>query len=169
MTPAEQFQALDERRIDLSFVCFQSRSSGSDLQWSRVGEDIVIGCGGSWDCARERIRNRSENSGIVVFRGDVRNCLPGYNEWLISTCRTAGFNPRILQDADREPAMISFVAAGLGVALLPEQIKRLPHEGVIFVPLRQKLTADSWAVWKTNNPADCLRQYIRIVKELSQN
>jgi len=44
----------------------------------------------------------------------------------------AGLTPRILQDADREPAVISFVAAGLGVALLPEQIKRLPHEGVIF-------------------------------------
>ena len=33
--------------------------------------------------------------------------------------------------------MISFVASGLGVALLPEQIKRLPHEEVTL--LRGKL------------------------------
>jgi DNA-binding transcriptional LysR family regulator len=92
---------------------------------------------------------------------------PGSDEWLIDVCRKAGFTPRILQDADREPAVISFVAAGLGVALLPEQIKRLPHEGVIFRPLRQRLIADSWAVWKVNNSSNCLKQYIQIVKELS--
>jgi DNA-binding transcriptional LysR family regulator len=63
--------------------------------------------------------------------------------------------------------VISFVAAGFGVALLPEQIKRLPHEGVIFRSLRQRLTADSWAVWKVNNSSACLKQYIQIVKELS--
>ena len=70
---------------------------------------------------------------------------PGSNDWLINTCREAGFTPRILQNADREPAVVSFVAArlGLGVALLPEQIKRLPHEGVIFRPLRRRLSADA--------------------------
>src|SRR5215472_4309307 len=36
-------------------------------------------------------------------------------------------------------AVISFVAAGLGAALVPEQIKRLPHEGVIFLSLRRRL------------------------------
>jgi len=39
---------------------------------------------------------------------------------------------------------ISFVAGGLGVALLPEQIKRVPHGGVIFRPLRRRLTVQSW-------------------------
>jgi DNA-binding transcriptional LysR family regulator len=72
-----------------------------------------------------------------------------------------------LFNADREPAVISFVAAGLGVAVLPEQIKRLSHQGVTFQRLRQRLTAESWAVWKVNNSSDCLKQYIRIVKELS--
>ena len=47
--------------------------------------------------------------------------------------------------------MISFVAAGLGVALLPQQIKRLPHQGVKFLPLQGRLTTESWAVWEGNN------------------
>jgi DNA-binding transcriptional LysR family regulator len=86
---------------------------------------------------------------------------------LINACREAGFTPKILQNADREPAVISFVAAGLGVALLPAQIKTLPHQGVIFRPLLRPLTADSWAVWNVNNSSDCLKQYIQIVKKLS--
>jgi hypothetical protein len=59
------------------------------------------------------------------------------------------------------------VAAGLGVALLPLQIKKLPHQGVIFRPLRQHLAADSWAVWNLDNSSDCLKHYVQIVKKLS--
>jgi hypothetical protein len=87
----------------------------------------------------------------MFFVGMSKKTYPGSNEWLIHACREADFAPRILQDADREPAVLSFVAAGLGVSLL----------------LRQCLTADSWAVWKGNNSSDCLKQYIQIVKELS--
>jgi DNA-binding transcriptional LysR family regulator len=169
MTPAEQFQALDERRIDLGFVCCHPRSSGSDLQWSRVGQDLVmVAVAAGTEIARESEIDLKDLEPLF-FVGMSENAYPGCNEWLISTCRTAGFNPRILQDADREPAVISFVAAGLGVALLSEKIKRLPHDGVIFVPLRQKLQVDSWAVWKANNPSDYLRQYVQIVKELAQS
>ena len=103
----------------------------------------------------------------MFFVGMSEKTYPGSHDWLINACREAGFTPRILQDADREPAVISFVAAGLGVALLPEQIKRLPHEGVIFRPLRRRPSADAWAIWKVNNSSDCLKQYIQIVKELS--
>ena len=30
MTPAEQYRALDERQIDLGFVCFRTTSTGTD-------------------------------------------------------------------------------------------------------------------------------------------
>jgi DNA-binding transcriptional LysR family regulator len=42
MTPAEQYQALNEHKIDLGFVCFRTRSVGSDLHWESVGHDIVM-------------------------------------------------------------------------------------------------------------------------------
>jgi hypothetical protein len=103
----------------------------------------------------------------MLFVGMSEKTYPGSNEWLIDACREAGFTPRILQDAAREPAVIRFVADRLGVALIPEQIKRLPHEGVIFLPLRRRLTAESRAVWKVNNASGCLKQYLQIVKEVS--
>jgi DNA-binding transcriptional LysR family regulator len=42
MTPAEQYQALEERKIDLGFVCFRARSTGSNLQSASVGQDIMM-------------------------------------------------------------------------------------------------------------------------------
>jgi DNA-binding transcriptional LysR family regulator len=167
MTPAEQYQALDERKIDLGFVPFRARLESGDLQSTSVGQDIMM-------VALAKVSQLTKKSKLdlkelepMFFVGMSQKTYPGSNEWLIKACREAGFTPRILQDADREPAVISFVAAGLGVAVLPEQIKRLPHQGVIFRPLRQRLTADLWAIWKGNNSSDCLKRYIRIVRELS--
>src|SRR6266481_8177370 len=168
MTPAEQYQALQERKIDLGFVCFRARSNGSDLRSASVGQDIMMVAVAEVNPLAKKAKIDLKDLEPMFFVGMSQKAYPGSNEWLIDVCREAGFSPRILQDADREPAVISFVAAGLGVALLPEQIKRLPHEGVIFRPLRQRLAADSWAVWKGNNSSDCLKQYIQIVKEVSK-
>lgn len=167
MTPTEQYHALEERKIDLGFVCFRARPTGSDLQWACVGHDAIMAAVAAGSPLARKAKIDLKDLEPMFFVGMSEKAYPGSNEWLIETCRGAGFTPRILQDADREPAVISFVAAGLGVALLPEQIKRLPHEGVIFRPLLRRLTADSWAIWRGNNSSDCLKQYIQIVRELS--
>jgi DNA-binding transcriptional LysR family regulator len=167
MTPTEQYHALDDGKIDLGFVSFRARATGSDLQTACVGHDTIVVALAAGNPLAKNPRIDLKDLEPMFFVGMSEKTYPGSNEWLIHVCREAGFSPRILQDADREPAVISFVAAGLGVALLPEQIKRLPHEGVIFQPLQRRLTADSWAVWKENNSSDCLKQYIQIVRELS--
>jgi hypothetical protein len=42
MTPTEQYRALDERQIDLGFVCFRAGSTGKELDWACVGHDNVM-------------------------------------------------------------------------------------------------------------------------------
>jgi DNA-binding transcriptional LysR family regulator len=167
MTPAEQYQALEERKIDLGFICFRPRSTGNDLRSTSVGQDIMMVALAEVNPLAKKAKIDLKDLEPMFFVGMSQKTYPGSNEWLIDACHEAGFTPRILQEADREPAVISFVAAGLGVALLPEQIKRLPHEGVIFLPLRRRLSADSWAVWNVKNASGCLKQYLHIVKELS--
>src|SRR5271165_557049 len=167
MTPAEQYHALEGRKIDLGFVCFRARPTGNDLQWTCVGHDVIMVAVAAGNPLAKKAKIDLKDLEPMFFVGMSENAYPGSNKWLVDACREAGFTPRILQDADREPAVISFVATGLGVALLPEQIKRLPHEGVIFLPLRRRLTADAWAIWKVNNSSGCLKQYVQIVKGLS--
>jgi DNA-binding transcriptional LysR family regulator len=94
---------------------------------------------------------------------------PGAHEWLLETCQNAGFVARILQEADTEPTAIKFVADGLGVALLPEQIIGLPHEGVLFRPLSPPLRRESTIAWRADNLSKPLNDYIQIVSELSRS
>jgi DNA-binding transcriptional LysR family regulator len=168
LTPAEQYDALEGRKIDLGFVCFRGPPAGGELQGACVGQDVILAAVSEGSPLAQKAKIDLKDLEPMFFVGMSEKTYPGSNAWLINTCHEAGFTPRILQEADREPAVISFVAAGLGVALLPEQLKRLPHEGVTFLPLRRRLTADSWAVWKANNASGCLKQYLQIVKELSK-
>lgn len=88
---------------------------------------------------------------------------PGYRRWLTQTCRKAGFSPKVLQDAEIERTLIQAVAAGLGVALLPDQVKKLPHDSVVFRELQPPVKTESCIAWKADNPSVALKAYIDIL------
>jgi DNA-binding transcriptional LysR family regulator len=72
-----------------------------------------------------------------------------------------------LQEADVEPTALRFVADGMGVALMPDQITKLLHEGVVFRPLSPPLRRESTIAWRADNPSKPLKDYIQIAKDLS--
>ena len=52
-----------------------------------------------------------------------------------AACRGAGFAPRIAQEALQMQTIVSLVATGLGVALLPASLRELRRSGVEYRPL----------------------------------
>jgi DNA-binding transcriptional LysR family regulator len=74
-----------------------------------------------------------------------------------------------LQDVDLERTMIHAVAAGLGVALVPEQIKKLEHENVVFRPLDPTVGTESCVAWKNQNPSAALKAYVQIVEQVGRS
>jgi DNA-binding transcriptional LysR family regulator len=113
--------------------------------------------------ATESLRNLK----AMFFVGISEKTHPGFRTWLIETCQQAGFNPRILQDAELEAALMTFVAEGLGVSLAREHIKKLPHPGVAFRPLTPPIQSDYCIAWNRDNDSRALQQYIEIVKDLA--
>ena len=87
----------------------------------------------------------------------------GYRRWLAQTCRSVGFSPKVLQDANIERTLIQSVAGGLGVALLPDQVKKLSHDSVVFRELSPAVKTESCIAWKTDNPLLELNTYVDIV------
>ncbi len=64
-----------------------------------------------------------------------------------------------------ERTLIQSVAAGLGVALLPDQVRKLPHADVVFREVRPQVLTESCIAWKAENPSPALRAYIDIIHE----
>ena len=53
---------------------------------------------------------------------------------VLDACQTAGFTPRATEVAETS-TLVSFVAAGLGVALVPESVQHLRITGAVYRPL----------------------------------
>ena len=169
MTSAEQFLALDCRKIDLGFVGLPPVLSGHALLSECVAHDAMLVALPSRHPLAKNPKLKLADLAPQFFIVMSAKTQPGTREWLIKTCDDAGFAGMILQEADSEPSVIQFVADGLGVALLPEQVTGLPHEGVVFRPLSPPLLRESTIAWRADNPSKPLQDYILIVKELSHN
>lgn len=169
MTSAEQFQALDGRKIDLGFIGLRPALSGHDLLSECVAHDTIRVALPARHPLAKKPKVKLADLAPQFFIEMSAKTYPGAREWLIETCQSAGFAAKILQEADSEPTAIKFVADGLGVAFMSEQITGLPHEGVVFRPLAPPLRRESTIAWRADNPSKPLQDYIQIVKDLSRS
>ena len=61
--------------------------------------------------------------------------VPSLHAKFLLACEAAGFSPRIALEAWQMASMVSLVAAGIGVVLLPAQVRTSPHPGVVYKDL----------------------------------
>jgi DNA-binding transcriptional LysR family regulator len=169
LSSAEQFEALDGRRIDLGFVGLRPARSDRDLLSEAVAHDAMFVALPALHPLVHKAKIKLSDLAHQFFIGMSARTHPGAREWLLETCQSAGFSGKILQEADGEPTAIKFVADGLGVAFVPEQVTGMPHEGVAFRPLSPPLLRESTIAWRADNPSKPLKDYIQIVKDLSRD
>ncbi len=163
MSCGDQFRALEEGQIDLGFAGLRGPIEERGLQFLPIAAyDTVAAVAKNHPLAKETVIHLKTLKPLF-FIGMSEASYPGYRGWLTETCRKEGFAPKVLQDVEIERAIIQAVAAGLGVAILPEQVKRLPHESVVFRELRPAVKTESCVAWKADNPSAALRAYIKII------
>ena len=61
----------------------------------------------------------------------------GLYDLIVGLCARAGFTPRIEQEAIQMPTIVSLVAAGMGVALVPASLAGMRRTGVVYRPLAE--------------------------------
>lgn len=69
---------------------------------------------------------------LIVFPAAPR---PSWADTVIASCRQAGFDPRVVQEAMESATVVSFVAAEIGLALVPEGLRVLTRSGVVCRPV----------------------------------
>ena len=57
-------------------------------------------------------------------------------EKAMTLCEKAGFKPRVVQEANGVIAIVGLVASGIGISILPESVKSVALEGVVYRRLR---------------------------------
>ena len=169
MTYGDQFRALEDGRIDLGFVDSRKPIEERGLQFRSIASDKVVVALAKGNVLAKSAVIKLKDLKAMFFIGMSESSYPGYRDWLTATCHRAGFVPRVLQDAEIERTVIQAVEAGLGVALLPDQVKKLPHENVVFRPLVPSILMESCIAWKGENVSTALKAYVEILKERSKS
>jgi DNA-binding transcriptional LysR family regulator len=165
----DQFRALEEGKLDLGFVGLHQPIARRGLEFRTIASyKTVVALPQDNSLAGKRTVELKALA-PMFFIGMSEASYPGYREWLSRTCERAGFTPKVLQDVDLERTMIHAVAAGLGVALVPEQLKTLEHEKVVFRPLDSAVATEGCIAWKNENPSAALKGFVQIVEQVGRS
>ena len=139
MNSLQQVDALLDRRLQVGIL--RPGTLPPSLLSKRLFRDPLVAVLRSDHPALKRLGARGKlpikalaQQPFVVF---ARNAGAGVHEHVLSLCRDAGFAPRISQEAREASTIIGLVAAGFGVAILPQSCDHIHVEGVSYVPLAE--------------------------------
>ncbi len=97
-----------------------------------------------------------------------RQVAPGFYDQFIRICARSGFSPKIVQEARNTPTIVSLVAGGLGVSILPSSLRSLKRSGVVYRSLQAPVpTSDMAAIWRVDDTSPTLRAFLEIVWEVA--
>ena len=90
----------------------------------------------------------------------------GYSEAIFQIFRDNGIEPRITEEATQALAVITLVAGGFGVALVPVSISNLRLPGVTYRPIKGRCrTSDLTLVWRRDSRASTVRAFLEVVRK----
>ena len=169
MSCGEQFSALENGKLDLGFVGLHEPIARRGLEFRKIASYKTVAALPQDNPLAGKKTVELKALAPMFFIGMSETSYPGYRDWLTKTCMQSGFTPKILQDVDLERTMIQAVASGLGVALVPEQLKKLEHEKVVFRTINPAVATEGCVAWKNENPPAALQGYIRIVEQVGRS
>ena len=84
-----------------------------------------------------------------------------------SACASAGFQPQVRLEVRETASLVSFVAAGIGVALVPAGVQSVRIPGVVYLQLTDvHPSIDLVVAWRSDGPAGVIAQTLRRLQAL---
>jgi DNA-binding transcriptional LysR family regulator len=174
LTTHEQLQWLRDGRMDVGFV----RSPIEDDIFSLeviFAESLVVALPETHLLAKVKSVNLRSlaSEPFILF---PRLLAPGLYDLIISLCQQAGFSPSVTQEAIQMQTIVSLVAGGLGVAIVPESLQNLQRTGVVYKPIQEttlkvgqtpSLSSDIAIIWRRNDTSPILQRFVEVVREAS--
>lgn len=169
MLSPDQVAALRDGSIDLALL----RPPGADeehadLGFTTVRQDryVVAVPEGHRLAARRRVRVTDlRQEGFIVHSGQGRSAM---HTAVVALCREAGFEPDIRHEVAETSTMVTFVAAGLGVAVVPEPVADLGVAGATYRPLATSARLDLVVATRADDASALVARALDVVRrELS--
>jgi DNA-binding transcriptional LysR family regulator len=95
-----------------------------------------------------------------------RKAGPSLYDLVVGCCQRAGFTPRIDQEAIQMQTIVSLVAAGMGVAIVPASLRHLRRTGVEYRPLKDRTPpVEIGLAWGAADESPSVRAFVALATE----
>ncbi len=93
---------------------------------------------------------------------------PGFYDRVIGYCAQAGFAPRVIQEARSTQTIISLIAGGMGVSIVPASMQGLRRDGVVYRPFEPPSPTTELAVmWRPQDASPALVCFLEIIWDVA--
>jgi DNA-binding transcriptional LysR family regulator len=159
-----QVERLRGGRIDAAFI--NSPVPPAGLECLPLFEERFVACLGDQHALAGRRQIDAQELKDEVFVMFARDPSPAYYDHVIAICAAAGFQPVVRVAAAQVLAVVTLVATGFGVSIVPESVKKAGIAGVAYVPLRGvKRQPSAFMAWNPAREVPGIRELVQAVAQ----
>ena len=167
MPTGPQLSALHAGEIDIGFVR-EPRSDASLTIETVMREPLRIAVNRSHPLAARptlAVKHLADEP-FVLFPAELA---PGLHAQVMGLCRSAGFEPRIVEESRELYTTVSLVEAGVGVSIVPASVEKLGWRGVRYRPIPSSAAETRIAAaWRTDRDRPVIQSFMRVIREIAR-
>lgn len=169
LTSEEQVEAMKADRLDVGLIRPPVAAAESLVIRVIWREPLVVALPRAHRLAGKR-KIAMELLAGEPFLQIPRHVAPGFYDQFIGICAQAGFSPEVVQEARSTQTIVSLVAGGMGVSIVPASLQNLQRTGVVYRPLRPPVpTSDLAVMWRPDDASPSLRRFLEIVRHVAED
>ncbi|WP_374669135.1 LysR family transcriptional regulator [Ramlibacter sp.] len=159
----DQVVELTQGQLDVGFV--HTQRVPPELARERFATEPFLCClpsGHALARSRRLALRRLEGEPFVMFS---RTASPDYYERVLAICSEAGFYPDVQHEARHWLSVVSMVAQGVGVSLVPAALKGSALPGAVFLPVTPaEARSEVFCVWRQADDQVGVQAFVTAVR-----
>lgn len=160
----EAFERIQNERMDVAFIRTTGDAPEGLVVYPLTVEPMILAVPAAHDLA-QRDGGKSLSLRLAAHATFIFYAGPHFVEATIAACRRAGFSPRIGQEAPLAVSALNLVSAGLGIAVVPQSMRRMGLDGVVYRDLKGEVPKVHLSiVARRNNTSNVVRNFLTMVR-----
>jgi DNA-binding transcriptional LysR family regulator len=159
-----QLPALERGDIDAGFIIHSPGFAPANLQHLRIGrEALVAAIPEQHALARARSLRLDAllAEPLVIF---PRRIVPSLHDAVFGLYHSRSRTPRIAQEAIQMQTIVNLVAAGLGIAWVPDSVREFQRAGVVYRAVQRVPECETSLVWQAACTPPALDRFLAFAK-----
>ncbi len=167
LSPAAQLDAIEEGQLDGGFIGAKPTKYSKNIAFAFWGsEPLILALPDNHELTRVRVLHWKHLDGLpwVIVS---HQAAPAFRQQFSALVKEHQLSARIVQESDRVPAVLTMVAAGSGVTMVPQAVTHLIPKGVCFrkLPAPQPLLHHAFA-YPSRGASKPLREFLALLQNM---